>query len=102
MGVGEFIYVDQAYTGENSADAAGEHGIELEVVKLQTEKIRALSSSSILQQTSWKQLPPAQRRVERKHGQRQDRDERRHAYPGVPHQEVERDREIVQRESSKK
>ena len=30
----EIGYVDQGYTGENAADAAAEHGIQLEVVKL--------------------------------------------------------------------
>ena len=30
----EIAYVDQGYTGENAADAAAEHGIQLEVVKL--------------------------------------------------------------------
>jgi transposase len=34
----EIAYVDQGYTGENAADAAGEHGIKLEVVKLPTAK----------------------------------------------------------------
>jgi transposase len=34
----EITYVDQGYTGENAADAAGEHGIKLEVVKLPTAK----------------------------------------------------------------
>ena len=34
----EIAYVDQAYTGENAADAAEEHGIKLEVVKLPTAK----------------------------------------------------------------
>jgi len=32
----EIAYVDQGYTGENAADAAEEHGIKLEVVKLPT------------------------------------------------------------------
>ena len=31
-------YVDQGYTGEKAADAAAEHGIELEVVKLAEAK----------------------------------------------------------------
>lgn len=31
-------YVDQGYTGENAADAAGEPGTKLEVVKLPTAK----------------------------------------------------------------
>jgi transposase len=31
-------YVDQGHTGENAADAAEEHGIKLEVVKLPTAK----------------------------------------------------------------
>jgi transposase len=34
----EIAYVDQGYTGENAADAAQEHGIRLEVVKLPTAK----------------------------------------------------------------
>ena len=34
----EIAYVDQAYTGENAADAAEVHGIKLEVVKLPTAK----------------------------------------------------------------
>jgi transposase len=34
----EIAYVDQGYTGENAANAAGEHGIKLEVVKLPTAK----------------------------------------------------------------
>jgi transposase len=34
----EIAYVDQGYTGENAADAAGEHGIKLEAVKLPTAK----------------------------------------------------------------
>jgi transposase len=34
----DIAYVDQGYTGENAADAAGEHGIKLEVVKLPTAK----------------------------------------------------------------
>jgi transposase len=34
----EIAYVDQGYTGETAADAAGEHGIKLEVVKLPTAK----------------------------------------------------------------
>src|SRR5262249_55235670 len=34
----EIAYVDQGYTGENTADAAEEHGIKLEVVKLPTAK----------------------------------------------------------------
>jgi transposase len=34
----EIAYVDQGYTGENAADAAGEHGIRLEVVELPTAK----------------------------------------------------------------
>jgi transposase len=34
----EIAYVDQGYTGENAADAAREHGIKLEVVKLPTAK----------------------------------------------------------------
>ncbi len=34
----EIVFVDQGYTGENAADAAGEHGIKLEVVKLPTAK----------------------------------------------------------------
>ena len=34
----EIAYVDQGYTGENAADAAGKHGIKLEVVKLPTAK----------------------------------------------------------------
>jgi transposase len=34
----EIAYVDQGYTGENAADAAHEHGIKLEVVKLPTAK----------------------------------------------------------------
>ena len=34
----EIAYVDQGYTGENAANAAGEHGIRLEVVKLPTAK----------------------------------------------------------------
>jgi transposase len=32
----EIVFVDQGYTGENAADAAEEHGIKLEVVKLTT------------------------------------------------------------------
>jgi transposase len=35
----EIAYVDQGYTGENAANAAGEHGIKLEVVKLPTAKL---------------------------------------------------------------
>jgi len=34
----QIAYVDQGYTGETAADAAEEHGIKLEVVKLQTAK----------------------------------------------------------------
>ena len=34
----EIAYVDQGYTGENAADAAAEHGIQLEVVKLPEAK----------------------------------------------------------------
>jgi transposase len=34
----EIAYVDQGYTGENTADAAAEHGIQLEVVKLPEAK----------------------------------------------------------------
>jgi transposase len=34
----EIAYVDQGYTGENAAEAAEEHGIKLEVVKLPTAK----------------------------------------------------------------
>ena len=34
----EIAYVDQGYTGENAGDAAEEHGIRLEVVKLPTAK----------------------------------------------------------------
>jgi transposase len=34
----EIAYVDQGYTGENAADAAEEHGIKLEVMKLPTAK----------------------------------------------------------------
>ena len=34
----EIAYVDQGYTGENAADAAEEHGIRLEVVKLPEAK----------------------------------------------------------------
>jgi transposase len=34
----KIAYVDQGYTGETAADAAGEHGIKLEVVKLPTAK----------------------------------------------------------------
>jgi hypothetical protein len=34
----EIAYVDQGYTGENAANAAEEHGIKLEVVKLPTAK----------------------------------------------------------------
>jgi len=34
----DIAYVDQGYTGETAADAAGEHGIKLEVVKLPTAK----------------------------------------------------------------
>ena len=34
----EVAFVDQGYTGENTADAAAEHGIKLEVVKLSTAK----------------------------------------------------------------
>jgi len=34
----EIAYVDQGYTGENAADAAEEHGIKLEVVKLPMAK----------------------------------------------------------------
>lgn len=34
----EIAYVDQGYTGENAANAADEHGIKLEVVKLPTAK----------------------------------------------------------------
>jgi transposase len=34
----EIAYVDQGYTGEDAADAAKEHGIKLEVVKLPTAK----------------------------------------------------------------
>jgi transposase len=34
----EIAYVDQGYTGEDAADAAEEHGIKLEVVKLPTAK----------------------------------------------------------------
>jgi len=34
----EISYVDQGHTGENAADAAEEHGIKLEVVKLPTAK----------------------------------------------------------------
>ncbi|MFN6201511.1 MAG: IS5 family transposase [Acidobacteriota bacterium] len=34
----EVAFVDQGYTGDNAADAAAEHGIRLEVVKLSTAK----------------------------------------------------------------
>ena len=34
----EVAFVDQRYTGDNAADAAAEHGIKLEVVKLPTAK----------------------------------------------------------------
>jgi transposase len=34
----EIAFVDQGYTGENAADAAAEHGIKLEVVKLPAAK----------------------------------------------------------------
>lgn len=34
----EIAFVDQGYTGENAAEAAAEHGIQLEVVKLPTAK----------------------------------------------------------------
>jgi transposase len=34
----EVAFVDQGYTGDNAADAAAEHGIKLEVVKLPTVK----------------------------------------------------------------
>src|SRR5262249_15421771 len=34
----EIAYLDQGYTGENAADAAAEHGIKLEVVKLPAAK----------------------------------------------------------------
>jgi transposase len=34
----EIAYVDQGYTGENAAEAAAEHGIQLEVVKLPEAK----------------------------------------------------------------
>ena len=34
----EVAFVDQGYTGDNAADAAAEHGIRLEVVKLPTAK----------------------------------------------------------------
>jgi transposase len=34
----EIAFVDQGYTGENAADAAEEHGIKLEVIKLPTAK----------------------------------------------------------------
>jgi transposase len=34
----EIAYVDQGYTGDNAAEAAAEHGIKLEVVKLPTAK----------------------------------------------------------------
>jgi transposase len=34
----EIAFVDQGYTGENAVDAAAEHGIKLEVVKLPTAK----------------------------------------------------------------
>ncbi|HEX2488474.1 MAG TPA: IS5 family transposase, partial [Blastocatellia bacterium] len=34
----EIAFVDQGYTGENAANAAEEHGIKLEVVKLPTAK----------------------------------------------------------------
>ena len=34
----EIAFVDQGYTGEDAADAAEEHGIKLEVVKLPTAK----------------------------------------------------------------
>jgi transposase len=34
----EIAFVDQGYTGENAAEAAAEHGIKLEVVKLPTAK----------------------------------------------------------------
>jgi transposase len=34
----EIAYADQGYTGEDAADAAEEHGIKLEVVKLPTAK----------------------------------------------------------------
>ena len=40
-GIGETVgiaYVDQCYTGENAADAAEEHGINLGVVKLPEAK----------------------------------------------------------------
>src|SRR5262249_32006581 len=59
------------------------------------------SCGSILQQAALKQLLLSQRRVKRKHGQRQHGDDWRQPYPGVPHREVERDREIIQHVSSK-
>jgi transposase len=34
----EIAFVDQGYTGENAADAAGEHGVKLEVAPLPTAK----------------------------------------------------------------
>jgi transposase len=34
----EIAYIDQGYTGEDPADAAAEHGIKLEVIKLPTAK----------------------------------------------------------------
>lgn len=34
----EITFLNQGYTGENAADAAAEHGIKLEVVKLSTAK----------------------------------------------------------------
>jgi hypothetical protein len=34
----EIAYVDKSYTGENAADAPGEHGIKLEDVKLPTAR----------------------------------------------------------------
>jgi len=36
----EIAFVDQGYTGETASDAAKEHGIKLEVIKLQTAKNR--------------------------------------------------------------
>jgi len=47
----EIACVDQGYTGENAANAAGAHGIKLEVVKLPTLKRRF-----VLRNRRWKNL----------------------------------------------
>ena len=63
----EVAYVDQGYTGERAANAAAEHGIDLEVVKLLQAKRRlhpaaaALGGRAIIRLCH--PLPPRRRRL---------------------------------------